>query len=615
MNANDTPAPISPDELADFVRHAVRHIAAGADYEAFLARGLGDATARIRLEDANAFDPMASRRRALVLGLLRSIWRQTPHPGNRYAPMPLPALERNASCPCGSGRKYKGCCLAMEHQANLDGINTLPLLLDALPSARWPELATSRVDIDAVASTVIHWNRAGDPARSVELLRPWFDAEAGFTARREALLALLIDAYGLTGRLDDKADLIARAMKAPDRTIRAAATQRQVMILSDRGDFEAAWALFREALRQAPDSPSLSHVEITLLASEGREDELRERALFWAKRLGARRDPQLAGLVELMLDVHATGSAALDDAVIAQDPALPWLMAWIDALPEPQVHYTLTPEDDSAGPLEPTPALAEALDAWFEACDATDDLASDGVAQAQGDRWLSVLGEYPILAHAFEVVAMVAGVLEAKDVRGELVRSATALLDHGTRLLDAVLSAHGASHLRLEWAWQENRPALTMLLARARLDFDAATTPAVLARLRRLLALNPNDNFGMREELMHRLIEAGDFDAAIALCGDYPDDRPSMRYNLALALFGAGREYDAQRVLHAAIADAPKLVTWLLKRNPKPPAADPRGVAAGSEREAWLHREHWLPLWVLHDALGWLDRTRRRVPR
>lgn len=47
----------------------------------------------------------------MVTGLGRAIWNAIPLPGNNFRPSPLPEPGRNHPCPCGSGRKYKLCCV------------------------------------------------------------------------------------------------------------------------------------------------------------------------------------------------------------------------------------------------------------------------------------------------------------------------------------------------------------------------------------------------------------------------------------------------------------------------------------------------------------------------
>src|SRR5699024_7829714 len=51
--------------------------------------------------------------RAMATMFARSVWNVTPLPANRFRPRPLAKPQRNAPCPCGSGRKYKRCCQGM----------------------------------------------------------------------------------------------------------------------------------------------------------------------------------------------------------------------------------------------------------------------------------------------------------------------------------------------------------------------------------------------------------------------------------------------------------------------------------------------------------------------
>ncbi len=95
------------------------------------------------------------------------------------------------------------------------------------------------------------------------------------------LFDLLLDAYTNLGKPRKKSALLDRALAHGDRSLRSASMQRRVTMLADSGDYPRAWALFAQAQRSEPDSPSLSHLEVTLLLSQGRETEARERARFW----------------------------------------------------------------------------------------------------------------------------------------------------------------------------------------------------------------------------------------------------------------------------------------------------------------------------------------------
>ncbi|MEP7185067.1 MAG: hypothetical protein ABI767_04450 [Rhodanobacter sp.] len=85
-------------------------------------------------------------------------------------------------------------------------------------------------------------------------------------------------------------------------------------MLADAGDYVAAWDVFEQAQRADPASTSLSHLEITLLISQGRHPEARERARFWAHRLSALRDPELADTIAFMGEITRAWGAGTDAA-------------------------------------------------------------------------------------------------------------------------------------------------------------------------------------------------------------------------------------------------------------------------------------------------------------
>ena len=80
-----------------------------------------------------------------------------------------------------------------------------------------------------------------------------------------------------------------------------------------------------------------------------------------------------------------------------------------------------------------------------------------------------------------------------------------------------------------------------------------------VAEYEALLALNPNDNQGIRYLVGPTYLEAGDLDGALAAYGryaaDYPDDsgEPDHAFLHGLALWAAGRHADAARVWSRAV--------------------------------------------------------------
>jgi tetratricopeptide (TPR) repeat protein len=559
-------------------------------------------------EGALREDPALRRRLGRCMG--RELWRQMPHPAHRYAPAPLPAPQRNDRCHCGSGLKYKVCCLQIERDIPFGDINLLPVLLEVLPRRRWRELAGSRVALDMVAHTAHEWLEEGEPEQAQALLEPWFADDTRLDARHEALFDTLLDAYTVLDRPRKKARLLGRALAAGDRTIRSAALQRRVTMAADAGDYDTAWALFREAQRHEPDSPSLSHLEVTVLVSQGRDDEARERARFWAQRLAGMRDPQLEPLIGFLRQVAAKGGQALAQIAIEQDPVLGEFVALFRDAPPPASLYTLAPHDGSAGALEPQPVLRKALKRWDEVCppigySPIQDDASDAIL-ATAPLWLPMLRELPLLWNSFEALDALARAAAGFSQAGLYEHLVLPMLERSERVLRAVLRANRAEGLRLEWGWLQNRPALSLLGERITADFDGPPTPEHIARLEWLvLTLNPNDNQGMRDTLVRRYLETDRLDDALALTARYPDDLASMRYNRALALFAAGRRGDALSALRDAVQRYPKPLAWLLRPDPKPPKRSGPGILIGGDDEAWEYRSQMLPLWRRLGALDW----------
>lgn len=544
----------------------------------------------------------------VVSCLSREVWRQTPHPAARFALGTLPTPGRNEPCSCGSLRKYKQCCQVVEQGIPKLVSNMLPLVLEHLPRRRWPELVGSRVLLDQVSDTAHQMNAGGRAKEACALLEPWFVDDTDFHARREELFDMLLDAYTELRKPRKKAQLLDRAIAKGDQRMRSAALQRRSTMLADSGDYAAAWETFSAAQRADPQSPSLAHLEITLLLSQGDRAQARERARFWAHRLTAMRDPALAGLVDFMREVAEHGEQALTQFMFDREPDLRDLVALLQAAPPIASSYTLSPEAESAGPLEPESALGNALLHWNALAPQLSHAPLATAAQLEAMAiWLPLLREQPILWNAFEVLDTIVETMRAWQL--DLLIDAVVLpvLDRAEQLLREVLKVNHAVGKQLEWGWLENRPALNLIGHRIAIDWNESPGDADLARLEWLvLTLNPSDNQGFRHTLVRGYLHVGRTADALALCESYPDDFAAMQYNRALALFAAGQSGLAVTALGEAVDAYPKLLSWLLKVDPKPPAQSQWGVSVGGDDEAWLYRSETLALWQHLGAMDWL---------
>ncbi|EIL94077.1 SEC-C domain-containing protein [Rhodanobacter spathiphylli] len=599
---NESLPPEFSNALDELWNHCVGMIARGVDYPHYV----------------NAVNVLYGRHDVLrwpvALAVARSVWRQTPQPTLNYALPSLPATERNAACPCGSGQKYKKCCLMLEHDLPMGQINFLPTLLEHLPRRRWSELAGSRIAPDMVAHAAMELATGNFTREACALLEPWFVADADFHAGREALFDTLLDAYGQLQRPRKKAQLLARAIKVGDRRLRSAALQRQASIASDSDDYAGAWQYFAEAQRSDPQSPSLSHLEVTLLMSEGRHAEARERARFWAHRLAAMRDPELEHLVAFMRNIVTHGEQAMEQMALDNQPDLRELAQLLQTAPAIASVYTLEPSGEQAGPLEPTRAMAKALQGWEQLAGSNSHSPVFGGEGADIAQWLPELRRQPQLWNAFEVLDTIVAAIDEVGMGIFTANLARSVLDRAERLLREVLRANRAEGKRLEWGWLQNRPALNLIGQRVAIDAGQAPDAAQVARLEWLVCeLNPSDNQGFRHALVRAYLHTGRVADALALTECYPDDFAAMQYNRALALFAAGQSDMAIGALGDAVAAYPKPAAWLLKANPKPPRQDGWGIAVGGDEEAWIYRQETLALWQQLDAMSWLQQSVRAL--
>lgn len=181
------------------------------------------------------------------------------------------------------------------------------------------------------------------------------------------------------------------------------------------------------------------------------------------------------------------------------------------------------------------------------------------------------------------------------------------LLRHAEGVLRKVIAHHHTEGLKLEWGWHENRPALRLLQELvAMLRFTKNYSDAVRVMEWMVLTLNPHDNQGMRDELIHDYLRIGKISEALALAEKYPNDLAGMAYGTALALFVAEQEPAATEAIKKANERFPEVRKMLLADNPKQPRLQEGLVRVGGKDEAWYYRDDYLELWKSSGGLEWL---------
>lgn len=556
-------------------------------------------------------------RRAFLTQFSRIIWNKTPLPGNHYQPRPIPQPERNQPCLCGSGKKYKHCCYAAEGlEQDMPEFSMLLYVLANTPAKLIANLPHSYLNLDELAYVANTWMSNGRAKEAAKLLEGLFADWEKLDERAEPALYCLLDCYDRLNNPLKKKRLLERGMAAPDKALRAAAMQRQCSIYADRGEYDLAWTLFQQAQRLAPDDPGLSHLEILILKSQGEHARARERAVFWIARLSKDPTGQYADLIEFLRQATDDLSGSMLNVLQDNHPGLRRFVDVLTRLPAPACHYTLDPAENSAGPLDPDAALQRLFPQWEPYSRA---LLESSPAINWQDRlpWLTWLEKNPLAWQSFEILLDIVQALNDTEPRinGMEDDVVLPLLQRAEVLLRRVIGQHHAEGRMLEWGWRENRPALSLL---AHLAYCLAAHDNLERAIDLMewcvLTLNPNDNQGLRSELMHHYLLARRIDDALRLVARYPNDLPAMQYGGILALYMAGKIEDAARQLNETARRYPEIAKMLLRANPRCPSLNPGFSTLGGKDEAWYYREDNLDVWEQSGGLAWLRQSLPKQP-
>ena len=556
-------------------------------------------------------------RRGFLTQFARILWNKTPLPGNRFQPRPIAKPERNQPCLCGSGKKYKQCCHALESlEQGLPEFSMLLHVLEAVPAKQFADLPFSHMNLDELAYVANTWMSNGGAREAAKLLEGLFADWAKLDERAEPALYCLLDCYDRLNNPLKKKRLLERAMAAPDKVLRAAAMQRQCTIHADRGEYDLAWSLFQQAQRLVPDDPALSHLEIVMLKSQGEHARARERAAFWIARLSKDKTGQHSDLIVFLRQAADDLGGSMLNVLQENHPALRQYADLMTRLPATACHYALGMDAQDAGPLEPDQTLRRLHAQWAAYAQRLDE-ASPAIHWDARLPWLTWLEKNPLAWQSFDVLFdMVQALLDTEPrLTGMETEMVLPLLLRAEALLRLVIKQHRAEGRRLEWGWRENRPALSLLasLAFYHIEHDAPERAVDLLEWC-VLTLNPNDNQGLREPLIHHYLRANRIDDALRLAARYPDDLPAMQYGGILALYMAGKLEEAARQLKQTARAYPEIASMLLSANPRRPALNAGFSTLGGKDEAWFYREDNLDVWRQSGGLAWLRQALPKQP-
>ncbi len=240
---------------------------------------------------------------------------------------------------------------------------------------------------------------------------------------------------------------------------------------------------------------------------------------------------------------------------------------------------------------------------------------------ASESRWMQLLEHQP---EAFDSVDVLDDLATATMLHRQcdqppvVDRLCRPLLERSVAILERALADAPPTvpPARLLWGLTTNRPALRALFRLHELEMHARREAAAKQLAERMLALNPDDNHGLRCWLSGAYLKTGDADACLRLVEAYPDDAsPELGFNFALALYRLGRAQSATKALQSAHRASPRVTRFLVQKRIARPTLGEHGVSLDGDDRGWLYREDMRSTWAASPgALEWAAKVTRSAP-
>lgn len=631
-----------PPSLEHFSKRCIEEIVRHEDFDHFVNWMKLELSDPKKNEESGMPPDLGEAAAALAFNL----WNATPLPGNEFTPKPIPMPKRNEKCFCGSGKKFKKCCLPfMGIMEPPDTEMMLPLVMDILSPAKYNKLQKEdKLPFKARFSHAVNLSEEERFDEVVTMLEDWYLAPTFSNTGKESAFALhlLMDAYDKLGLQPKKLAVLDHIIKkAPASPLRAEALQRLALVQADKGNMQAAHATLAEARKDDPNNALNGMLEIQLLLLEEKYDTAKQRAVFIRKQILRQvkksRDIEKFDLLLDFLDaVIADPQTAMEnnfgfDSDVDDDEFWDWFEEQCTrpaVASECEELDNFPPDPDTPGQGRPHYCLAvdpqiEKLEfAWRNVCPieplfgtqmqphGPDDVWEGETAQ----QWMDFLYNHP---QALDSLLIVDDLLAMCQLHPDWedpdfkLTDYSALLQRGIDLAEATIETLPASAC-LPWSFSVNRPLFRILLHEyfdaVLMAYDEDAQDVML----QILRLNPVDNHGFRETVMNQLLLEGENEEALDLAAQYSDDiLAGTLYGRVLALYRLGRMDEALAAAHKAKEELPQVATYLTSARKSEPPEDPYGgVIQGGKRQAWEYREEMRNVWKrARGILTWLKKA------
>jgi tetratricopeptide (TPR) repeat protein len=464
--------------------------------------------------------------RALAFAWTRAVWNGLPLNCAGVRPTPLREPGGDDSCPCGSGRKFKLCCLPLPEVPTLTPEVLWPYVLANMrTSDRDAWLAANRISRGALIEFAAHLLERQRNDEVIAALEPRLATPERYNDEDTAiLLDLLCDAYGTSekGTRSKLRMLEMTTQKAPRSPLRGEAWQRLATIYMDQGDPTRAWSAFHCATEDNPQADTLCVLEVELLAAEHRMDEAREHAKFWLERLERASVQQDDPRIEFLRRMASDATAPLRPATALQGVGSA-LSSWLARVAGRSLPaYTLDAQgsrlDAQGSRLEARggqcvlapPAVVVAVERqWREVFPlekpfALQDQLFGGVdiwEEHAQNRWSQFLESHPECFDSVEILDDLATAIGRHPQAGSReveIRLLAPILERSAAIVEHACRNRGAT---LAWTSPRNRAALRSVVRLVRSHLGRRDREKARALGKWLLQINPADEHGMSELL------------------------------------------------------------------------------------------------------------------
>jgi tetratricopeptide (TPR) repeat protein len=456
--------------------------------------------------------------RAMAFAWARAVWNGLVHCAvnpERLKHKPMPEPGRNDPCPCGSGKRFQECCLAVPPMPPLTRDVLWPYVLANIPPAERDELLTSsRIPRGALIEFAAHLLDVRRSAEVIAALEPRLAVPERYHDEDTAiLLHLLCEAYGMSpdGARRKLKLLRETTERAPRSPLRSEAWQRLATIYMDRGDSEGAWSAFRNAQYDNPQADEICVLEVELLVAGRRMDEAKQRAREWVNTLASHGVPEDDPRIEFLTRMSVN---PLDPVTYKVQGAGGRLRDWLLRVAErkPVRHRLIPTATPARFTLGAPPELLRIQQLWHDVFP----LPKPFSAQDQpfgGDRvwepdiesqWCEFLHENPQAFDSLDILDDLAtAVGRHSQAQSPWVDALLLcpLLARSAELVEA--TCRDAGELVLPWSIEENRSALRGLFRLFQQQLGGGNRAAAMATANRLLRLNPADDHRVGSALEH----------------------------------------------------------------------------------------------------------------